>query len=241
MPEPPALEKSRPEDQPVQFGLRTLFVLQAICAMFSVLFRYLGIFVLAIGMAATLIYQWIPAKPEHWRLKRFMVDFLGGILLPVFCMAYDPFVFVEGGPLSILAWLAVVLQMAIFLAWLLSGRRLRRAGSFFAGAMSGGAGIALLIQLPLLPIALLGLFLGAGVGIVGFTPTLTCVVFSRNAQSAWRLGKLADGPKASRHFWLGLLVTLLVPLALYAACGQWLPQVIQWFPRSTTGQRGFRM
>ncbi len=200
--------------------------------MFAVLFRYLGIFALAIGMAATLIYQWIPAKPEHWRFKRFMVDFLGGILLPVFCMAYDPFVFVEGGPLSILAWLAVVLQMVIFLAWLLSGRRLRRASSFFAGAMSGGAGIALLIQLPLLPLVLLGMIVW-GLGIVGLTPTLTCVVFCRNAKSAWRLGKLADGPKAIRHFWLGLLLSLLVPLALYAACGKWLPQVIQWLPRAT--------
>ena len=232
---PPA--KSCPEDQPVQFGLRTLLLLPVICATFLVLFRYLSIFALAIGMAATLIYQWIPATPTHWRLKRFIVDFLGGILLPVFCMAYDPFVFVQGGPLAILGWLAVVFQMAIFLVWLLIGPRLGVGGSWFAGAMSVGAGVALLLQLPLLPIALFGL-IAFGVGIVGFTPTLTCVVFWRNVKSAWRLGKLADSRRSRLHFWLGLFLAILVPLAAYWAWGDRLPRVIKWFPRWTGMEHG---
>ena len=33
--ESPRRNKAHPEDQPIQFGLRTLFVLQAICAIFS--------------------------------------------------------------------------------------------------------------------------------------------------------------------------------------------------------------
>jgi hypothetical protein len=235
-PDEPAAEENHPEDRPVQFGLRTLFILQLICATFLVLFRYWGIVALAIGMAATLIYQWIPAEPEHWRLKRFIVDLLGGVILPLFCLAYDPGIFVEGGALSVTAWLAVVFQMGVILTWLLVGPWLRRASSYFAGLLSGGAGIAFLIQLPLLPISLIGLIVG--LGIVGFTPTLTGLVFWRNFRSAWRLGKRVDGPRAKRRFCLGLLLALLVPLVLYAVCGQWLPQVIRWLPQVTGAKMG---
>ena len=126
--------------------------------------------------------------------------------------------------------------MVIFLVLAAIGSEAAASRQFFRRSDERGAGIALLIQLPLLPFALFGL-IAWGLGIVGLTPTLTCVVFCRNAKAAWRLGTRADGPKANRHFWLGLLLALLVPLVVYAVCGQWLPQAIQWLPHLTAGQQ----
>ena len=143
---PPPVEE--PEEAPVQFTLRTLLVLQLVCAIFFGLLLMIGAFALPILFIGTVIFAAIRVRPENVPLKRMVVNLLFGVVVPVSCLVIDPWL-LEGpvvrpwaggqrlvsGPLHQFLFAAIGVQMLLFPVWRLGGRWMhRRFVALLAGA-----------------------------------------------------------------------------------------------------------
>lgn len=116
-------------------------------------------------------------------------DWAFGVVMPAICFFFDPFIFRNWGSdegmlaaYRISAYLLSGTAMMGLAAWLLWGERLKAlnaplAGLFFAAGVGAG-----MVGLPLIPMSLIGsIFI---IGLLGFTPLFTSVVFLRNAVRA---------------------------------------------------------
>jgi hypothetical protein len=153
-------------------------------------------------------------------------DIAFGIVGPILCFAFDPVVFrggIGGGPLfpdlKIYVYLFSGLEVVMLSFWLLA-----RAGFQLWNDLSGavllvGGIFCVAAGLILLPFSLLGLMFG--VGIFGFTPFLTGIVYLRNGVRALRSPR-TDMPAFSRMaiILLGSLVAIGAPLFLGMAIHQ---------------------
>jgi hypothetical protein len=117
--------------------------------------------------------------------------------MPVVCFVFDPFVF-KGGlgaldsaifagyrPFAYLLSLACVLSMT---AWLIWAEKLRWLSGFFAGLFFLGGAISLAVGIVLFPFSFIGLIIL--IGVLGFTPLLTAVIYLRNAFRALHASKM---------------------------------------------------
>lgn len=132
-------------------------------------------------------------------------DALFGIVAPVLCFVCDPIVFRSsefGSALLVdyqaFAYLVSGVEILSLIIWLVWGRNSRQATRLAGGMLMAGAVFSGLIGILILPFTLMGLMLG--IGVFGFIPFLTALVYLRNAQRAFRLaGKPAIVPEASQH------------------------------------------
>ncbi len=213
---PPPVEE--PEEAPVQFTLRTLLVLQLVCAIFFGLLLMIGAFALPILFIGAVIFAAIRVRPENVPLKRMVVDLLFGVVVPVTCLVIDPWL-LEGpvvrpwaggqrlvsGPLHQFLFAAIGVQMLLFPVWRLGGRWMhRRLVALLAGALWFGTALAGQVALGAFAVFLvLGLLFGRG-AIAGYLlallPLFTAVVFARNAIAATRRARTVKG---------GILLVLL--------------------------------
>jgi hypothetical protein len=148
-------------------------------------------------------YEKPPAgNPKFWRrqfgnvvtAKQRKFDWVMGVILPMVCFYFDPGVFRDWNseypsrallgayqlPAYVLAWAAIMAQSA----WLLWGDWL---GSFriLIGLILGTAAVvSLVIGVVLLPFSLLGTIVL--IGLLGFTPLFSAIVYGRNAVRAMR-------------------------------------------------------
>jgi hypothetical protein len=219
-------------EAPLQFGIRDLLIAQAVCAVCLGLFVMAGIFALLAIFIATLVYCGMRVQPERMKLKRCIVDFMGGIALPGMCLVYDPMVFRDSriDHLRTLAFAAIVLQMLILPLWMVGGRYFGRWSALFGGALSVGAGVAGTMGVILAPMSFLGLIV-FGIGLLGITPFLTCVVFSRNALDAVRQARAAGGKRSVLLlFAIGFLLAAAIPFAMDFCFGPWIETAIKSLP-----------
>lgn len=129
-----------------------------------------------------------------------------GIILPIFAIALDPFVF--QGVAAFSAWsgagYALVFSGAASMAyWLLT----RRSSHFLAGLFAAYAFFTWLIGIVLFIPSVLGI-MAMGIGLLGFIPFGTAYVFSKAARIAWK-----DSPGlsyAALRFCTGILLALTV-------------------------------
>jgi hypothetical protein len=225
--------KAPADDSPLQFGIRDLLIAQVICAVCLGLFAMIGIFALLAIFVATLAFCGIRVRPARAKLKRCIVDLLGGILLPAMCLVYDPGIFrdTRASDLAIVAVVAIVSQMAVLAIWMIAGRFLGCWNALFGGMLTVGAAVAGAIALALSPISLLGL-LAYGIGLLGLTPYLTCVVFWRNARDALRQ---AAGPGSKWEvrvlFAVGFLLAAASPFLIAYCFGPWIVVAMHSMPQ----------
>ena len=174
-------------DPPPRFSLRSLLILQAVCAVFFAILAAWGSDSVPIAVAATLVLACMHVRPDQRPLKRFAVDLLGGIFLPVLCAYYDPVLLGRhrGSPWQVSVYAVVVFQMTALLVWLFGQWRLARLSGLFAGIFLAGALLAFGCGIALLPLTLIGSF--AIIGLAGFTPFITCHVLLRNFLQAKKL------------------------------------------------------
>ena len=212
-----------PADPPVQFTLRSLLLLQLLCAIFFALLVTIHIFAVLLLFVATLVLAAIRVRPENVALKRACIDLLGGVILPVLCFMFDPIIRVNQFSLCLtpdalnFVYTAVFVQIVMFLIWRLAGRWMnQQCAEFFAGVLWAGVAIALLFGVLLTPFSLLGLMV-MGVGALGFTPFLTAIVFRRNALRA--MGCDENRLRAFALVLLGAAPAILVPALLYRVAG----------------------
>ena len=121
-------------------------------------------------------------------------DLIFGIVAPILCLILDPIIFKPGdpcffdsflAPYSTFAYAAVGLGIAALLAWMAARRGVKSASPFFAGIFFTGFLFSLSIGIAILPLSLAGLVF-AGLGLLGFIPFLTALVYFRNGVQAAR-------------------------------------------------------
>jgi hypothetical protein len=141
--------------------------------------------------------------------------------MPVVCFFFDPFIFkfwgsAGGGVLGAykpFAYSGSFISILGMMAWLLWREKLGGYSAILSGLFFLAGSFALLIGIPLIPFSLIGtLYL---VGLVGFTPLFTSVIFLRNGVRALRAAKLDfNGSKLAAAIAAGTLWGLALPYSL---------------------------
>ena len=120
-------------------------------------------------------------------------DIIFGVIGPILCFVLDPLVFRNGfaGPplfpdYQTFVYLFSGLQVTLLCLWLLTGPGLYVWNQMIGGMLLAGGIFCLIVGVILSPFSLLGLMFG--IGIFGFTPFLTALVYLRNSRRALRAG-----------------------------------------------------
>jgi len=151
-------------------------------------------------------------------------DWTFGVGLPLVCIAADPVVFSDS--MSIYSSQGLLIKYKIFCyvlsatsilamaAWLLWGSRPGELQPFLGGLFLVAAVISLTVGVFLIPFSLLGI-LFVGVGLLGFTPLLSGLVFLRNSYRALE-SSAEDMPLkyVARAAMLAVIYALVVPFVL---------------------------
>jgi len=147
-------------------------------------------------------------------------DWIFGVVLPVVCFVADPIVFRNGfagaaflGAFKPFAYVLSFVSVMAMAAWLIWGAKLKWLNGFLAVLFAVGGVISLAVGIVLLPLSLLGMFII--IGLLGFTPLLTSIVFLRNAVRSFHASK----PFLER----GVLINSFVLSAVFSVC---LPTVL---------------
>jgi hypothetical protein len=127
-------------------------------------------------------YQLPSTRPQR------IFDLLFGIVAPLLCVCFDPTVFRSDGVmgngflshLRLFGYLEIAACTTALGCYLVT----RRSSPLLAGVFLGGFLFALILGIVMLPLSLLGLVVF--IGVLGFTPFVTSLVFLRNACRCWR-------------------------------------------------------
>jgi hypothetical protein len=118
-------------------------------------------------------------------------DVAFGVVLPILCFIADPGVLKGGifGPpmlagYQLLVYAVSAIEIAVLIVWLLLRRHLTPFSAPIGGVLLAGGIFSTAIGVVLLPFSLLGLIYL--IGIAGFTPLLTGLVYLRNGFRALR-------------------------------------------------------
>lgn len=149
-------------------------------------------------------------------------DITVGMVLPVLCLVFDPFVFRNsffGPPLAgrfqLFAYGFIAVQIIALAVWLAIGSRAGEWCGVLGGIMLAGALFSLVVGACLFPFSVFGLMLL--IGVLGFTPFITAFIYMRNARRALRVaGAQMEGA--------GLFITLLFGATLAAG----VPAFADW-------------
>ena len=176
-------------------------------------------------------------KNRFWRRQfaakvttpQIVFDIVFGVVGPTLCFVFDPVVFHAGfvGPpllpeYQVFTYLFSGLQMALLCLWLLIGPGNQIWNWTIGGALVGGGIFCLAAGCVLAPFSLMGLMFG--IGIFGFTPFLTALVYLRNATRAFR-ARSHDESNFVRG--VGLTVGLAFVLALPALSSVQIHQTVK--------------
>lgn len=143
-------------------------------------------------------------------------DLFFGILFPIICLIADPGIFTSSflsvtnqamlKAYVIFSFGFMAIQMIALSYWLLGGRPF----AVLAGCLIAGSIFSLALGIVLLPLSLFGLI--AVIGILGFTPFFTAIVYFRNG---FRILKEINVTESKRAWapWavIGFCASLLVP------------------------------
>ena len=177
----------------------------------------------------------VPAKrPGFWSRQfkgqpssnQIVFDLVFGIVGPILCFAFDPIAFRGGlmgkallGEYQTFAYFFSGFEIVVLAVWLIFGARLQFLNNVVAGILMSGATFCAILGCLLIPYSLLGLiFL---IGILGFTPFVTALVYFRNGYRASRnAGDLAADPWRPAHIVFGCLFAFAIPAVLALGINQ---------------------
>lgn len=124
-------------------------------------------------------------------------DLLFGIVAPILCFVFDPGILRSSGlalpfapkqpffpQFAAFVYIASGIEIMLLTAWLVCGRRMQTATQLAGGILMAGALFSGFIGLILLPFSVMGLSIG--IGVFGFVPFLTALIYLRNARSAFQ-------------------------------------------------------
>jgi hypothetical protein len=171
------------------------------------------------------------SEPGFWQrqfqpqatLKQAIFDVFFGIAMPVACFTFDPMIFRGNfmggwplfGKLQFPVYAMAFIEISALTIWLCGRRRLGDYAVAIGGFLYAGALISLLIGIILFPLSLLGIAF-AGLGLLGFTPFFTALVFWRNGRRAFGLNpEAAGGRRKLASLALALVFVMGAPLAVH--------------------------
>ena len=236
VPPTPAAALSDADSQELRFTLKELFLATTIAAVMLALFRSMGIMGAVLSCLAALIVTLLGIPkffPKDLPRQRLVFDFVWGMVMPIVCLVFDPFVFKSGedlmgtlepdyppnfaaqvqvNELAYFAWPILVGQIAtlgMVLAW---GKSLRPIAPFLAGALATGFVISTCLGVLLVLPAMLGVF-AFGIGLLGFTPIFTAITFCRRMRLMWLLSS-GWKPEEAKFLLAGLGILICLALAV---------------------------
>ena len=191
-----------------------------------------------------------PSQKDFWRRQfadqvsrpQVVFDVLVGIVAPILCFAFDPFVFrggLAGPPLlddyQLPVYFFSGLQIIVLGLWLLDRAGVQVWNELVGFGLLVGGMFCITIGLVLLPFSVMGLMLG--IGIFGFTPFLTGIVYLRNGVRALRSPR-TDTSIFTRAFiaLLGSLLVIGAPLLLAFSIHQTIASSIDDIVRGDPSQ-----
>jgi hypothetical protein len=151
--------------------------------------------------------------------KQKIFDWAFGVVLPVICFAFDPIIFKGngsfGGFAKPFAYLLSFTSIMAMMAWLIWGEKLKWLNGILSGLFAVGGIISLGIGIVMFPLSVIGLLFV--IGILGFTPLFTSLVFLRNASRTYQTAK----PFMAKRVLLGTTIlsamfSFAVPLTINA-------------------------
>ena len=136
-----------------------------------------------------------------------------GVALPVACFVFDPLIF-QGWVLNdglledyrLFVYIVSAIEIGLLLCWFTFRRELEAVAAPFAGVFIAGGLFSLLIGVLILPLSVIGTLWV--IGIAGFTPFFTGIVYLRNGARAMR-AQLNNSAFAHRYL-IAVLAALLV-------------------------------
>jgi len=154
-------------------------------------------------------------------------DWAFGVVMPIICFGFDPFVF-KGGPRNGIlgdytpfAYSLALVSIISMILWLGWGKHFRFANAIFGGLFAVGGLISLVVGLTLLPFSLLGLIVL--IGALGLTPLFASVIYFRNSYRAFLSAEETSSPPLVRHtFFLVGLLSLVIPYLVNVSAGTWI-------------------
>jgi hypothetical protein len=210
---------------PLQFGIRDLLIAQAVCAVCLGLVAAVGAFGLMAIFVATLVFCFIPVQPCRTKLKRCIIDLMGGIVLPAIF-----FVCTVEDAAPAFGFVAIAFQMLALLTWLVVGSRLGRCKAVVAGTLFVGGLISGLLASTFFFLGVFALMY-YGLGLLFFIPILTCYAFLGNMADAMRQARTDQGKWTARLlFWMGIVLAIAIPILVDAMAGSWLDAAIKSAP-----------
>ena len=217
-------------EPPLQFGIRDLLIAQTVCAACLGLLVMVGIFAVVVIFVGTLICFTIPVSRERTRLKRFLVDLMGGIVLPALCAIYCVLPFQKSEPPVSIFLVAITIQMLVLLIWLIVGSRFGRWSALIAGVLFVGAIIFGILETILFFLSLLAVSF-FGIGLLGFVPILACYAFLGNTAEAMQRARATQGKWTVRLlFALGVVLAVAIPILMHAVAGPRINRVLDSVP-----------
>lgn len=169
-------------------------------------------------------------------------DALFGILAPILCIVFDPFVFFDHwySPLAyvwIFSYVGIIIGVLALFFWLVFGEQFKRASGFFAGIFLIGSLFSLIVGVTILPFGLIGIlyFLRDHEivdlqGIFCFTPFVTSFVYWRNCSRATHYAKQIFKNHAKSYtgtFALGIIIAVGLPSILQWQANRYVSQSIE--------------
>jgi len=176
--------------------------------------------------------QRIPEKrPDFWQRQFAVVptraqdnfDIAFGVVLPVLCFAFDPIVFKNGffgagGPLlakyQLFTYLFSGIEILALAVWLSCRNHLRSFSGPISGVLLIGGLFSWAIGILILPYTLIGLLLI--IGVAGFTPFLTGLVYLRNGVRGLR-SQERNSAFESRYLVAGATATMALALPIFVS------------------------
>jgi hypothetical protein len=153
--------------------------------------------------------------PESTR-QQLIFDIVFGLLAPVFCVLMDPIVFFSHAhnvrtfsPYSLYAYILIAIEIVALLLIMINQRKSATLAAILTGPLFVGAAFSIGLGIAILPLSVPGLIFG--IGILGFTPFLTALVYLRNGVRSIQAVRFGFKPVT---IWITTLVMALLTLAI---------------------------
>ena len=191
---------------------------------------------------------WQRQFKQQATLAQLVCDIIFGVVGPVLCFVFDPIAFrgdFPGGPLfaayAAFVYLVSALEIATLVLWLTLGRGLP-GKRLIGGVLIAGGVLCFVIGCLLFPFSMLGLVF-YGVGILGFTPFLTAIVYLRNGYRAVRSEHTeVAGVGRTAPILIGCLVAMSAPAllstVLHRAIAQSVNEIVEGNPQQSQAASG---
>ena len=215
-------EARSPTSEVVRFSLKSLFLLTFLCAVALALVAQLRLLGTEILFLTAVVASLVLLNQVDKGLARIWLQAMWGVILPLACLATDPFLFVSSQNIRMLSELRlspfaagcygfVCWQITMLLAsWLLTSKYPKSA-AFLSGSLLVGCIFAGIVALVLTPITLLAMiFL---IGLPGITPWLTMFVYMKATKACWSIAKqMEQKPICVLLAVLGFVVSLVAAI-----------------------------